>query len=187
MHSSKTVYIASIVIAVSMAAAGWYFFGVSGSGPTSAAFPALSTTTAAALPPPPLPAGWQVFTSEQYHFFVYYPGNLKVKSYDEGGGAATIAFQDVKSAEGFQIFVVPYTQAQISEERFKQDEPSGVRHNAQAASVGGVPAVSFYSTNLALGETAEVWFIRGGYLYEVTTLKPLGSWLSGIMQTWRFE
>jgi len=37
-----------------------------------------------------------------------------------------------------------------------------------------------------LGDTAEIWFVSGGYLYEVTTLKPLAGWLSQIMGTWQF-
>ena len=32
----------------------------------------------------------------------------------------------------------------------------------------------------------EVWFIHGGYLYEVTTYKELDTWLGSIMQTWKF-
>ena len=36
------------------------------------------------------------------------------------------------------------------------------------------------------GDTREVWFIHGGYLYEVTTYKELDIWLAGIMRTWKF-
>jgi hypothetical protein len=32
----------------------------------------------------------------------------------------------------------------------------------------------------------EIWFIHGGFLYEVTTYKQLDSWLTPIMQTWQF-
>ena len=39
---------------------------------------------------------------------------------------------------------------------------------------------------LRMGDTREVWFIHGGFLYEVTTYKQLDSWLAPIMQTWQF-
>ena len=73
----------------------------------------------------------------------------------------------------------------IDDARFKQDEPSGVRNDLQDVSIDGAIGASFYSTTATLGDTAEIWFIHGGYLYEVTTLKPLASWLSTILSTWR--
>jgi hypothetical protein len=37
-----------------------------------------------------------------------------------------------------------------------------------------------------IGDTREVWFIRGGFLYEVATYKELEPWLTEIMSTWKF-
>jgi hypothetical protein len=132
------------------------------------------------------PEGRQELYSQQYRFSVLYPGNLAMRSYDEGGGATTISLQDVRAGEGFQIFVVPYREAQVSEARFRQDEPSGVRNSPRDIKIDGATATSFYSTNAALGDTAEIWFVHGGFLYEVTALKAQADWLTGIMQTWQF-
>jgi hypothetical protein len=49
-----------------------------------------------------------------------------------------------------------------------------------------VPATAFYGSNSAMGDTREIWFIRGGFLYEVTTYKELDTWLATIMLTWQF-
>jgi hypothetical protein len=38
-----------------------------------------------------------------------------------------------------------------------------------------------------MGDTREVWFIKGGFLYEVTTYKQLDTWLAQILQTWQFN
>jgi hypothetical protein len=159
--------------------------GVSGTSSTSG--------VAAPTPPRQAPAGYKEYRHVNYHFSLLYQDNLQVVAYDEDGGALTVTFQNVKTVEGFQIFVTPYDGTQISEERFKQDEPSGVRRGAQNVTIDGAQAVSFYSTNPTLGDTAEIWFIypesgRGvpTHLYEVTTLKSLAPWLSGIMQTWQF-
>ena len=47
-------------------------------------------------------------------------------------------------------------------------------------------ATAFYGHNDAMGDTREVWFIRGGFLYEDATYKELEPWLSEIMSTWKF-
>ena len=126
------------------------------------------------------------YRSAAYHFSLFYPQELKVEERSEGGGASTITFQNVEKGEGFQIFIVPYSEPQVSEQRFKQDVPSGVRKSLTNITVDGATAAAFYSADAALGETREVWFVRGGFLYEVTTLKPLDAWLDGIMRTWKF-
>ncbi len=140
------------------------------------------------LPPAPRtpPAGMKEYRSIPYHFSLFYPEALSVSERDEGGGARTITFQNLKSIEGFQIFIVPYTDAQVSAARFKKDEPSGVRLNATDRTVDSAVASSFYSTNQALGDTREVWFVHDGYLYEITTLKALDSWLDPVISSWKF-
>ncbi|MBI3627358.1 MAG: hypothetical protein HY220_01225 [Candidatus Sungbacteria bacterium] len=132
------------------------------------------------------PAGYTEYYNTRYRFSLFYPDDLQANEHDEGGGASTITFQNPDTAHGFQIFIAPYAKAQVSEERFKQDEPSGVRKGLQNVAIDGATGASFYSKDPALGETAELWFVHGGYLFEVTTLKPLGSWLGGIMQSWKF-
>jgi hypothetical protein len=53
--------------------------------------------------------------------------------------------------------------------------------------IDGTRATMFFGHNPIMGDTREVWFIHGGYLYEVTTYKELDQWLADIMKTWRFE
>jgi hypothetical protein len=130
--------------------------------------------------------GQHEYYNEHYHFALFYPSNLTVSNFDEGGGAMSLSFQNVEAGQGFQIFVVPYNASQVTPAQFKKDEPSGVRQGAHDVMIDGATAASFYSTDTALGETAEIWFIHGGYLFEVTTLKPLAAWLSEIMSTWQF-
>jgi hypothetical protein len=52
--------------------------------------------------------------------------------------------------------------------------------------IDGTQATMFYGTNAIMGDTREVWFIKGGLLYEVTTYQQLDTWLAQIMQTWQF-
>lgn len=139
-----------------------------------------------ATPTRATPPGMREYHTAKYHFSILYPEALSVAERSEGGGAATLTFQNIATVQGFQIFIVPYSEMQISEERFKRDEPSGVRLSPQNITLDGAPAVAFYSMNASLGETREVWFIRDGFLYEVTTLKPLEAELRDVLATWQF-
>ena len=132
------------------------------------------------------PEGTREYHSAAYHFSLFYPQELSAAEHPAPNGTMTVTFQNVDEVKGFQIFIVPYSGSQISMARFKEDIPSGVRTSVQNITIQGASGATFYSSDASLGETAELWFIHGGYLYEVTTLKPLDTWLAGIMQTWKF-
>jgi hypothetical protein len=108
-----------------------------------------------------------------------------VKEYGKGN-TSTITFEDQKGDKGFQVFVVPYSDATVSAERFAMDVPSGVMLDAQEVTVDGARGSAFFSQNLIMGETREVWFIHDGFLYEISTYKDLDLWLASIMKTWEF-
>jgi hypothetical protein len=46
--------------------------------------------------------------------------------------------------------------------------------------------LAFHGFDAAMGQTYEVWFIRGGFRYEISTYKELEPWLNQILATWRF-
>lgn len=137
------------------------------------------------LQAPVIPAGWQLFENQQYGFSVYVPPGIKVMPFDEGG-AHTFSFENAETAEGFQVFVVPYSDTTISRERFLQDSPSGVMKEPVDITVGGGRATTFFGEHAILGETREVWILHGGLLFEVTSYKHLDAWLMKILDTWRF-
>jgi len=147
--------------------------------------PSASTSSETATVPV-APAGYVLYRNQPYHFSFFYPPSLQVHSYNEEGGAFTVALQDPTTNEGFEVYVTPYTGTQITEAEFKLDEPSGVMQQQTDVMIDGVRATMFYGNNAIMGDTREVWFIKGGFLYEVTTYKQLDSWLAQIMQTWQF-
>lgn len=140
-----------------------------------------------AIPDSPLD-GYIKYENKKYGFYYYHSPQASIKEYDEGGGAMTVVQENVKNVRGLQIFIVPYAEKTISEERFKLDVPSGVRKNVEKTFIGvpQVEAVTFNSYDSFLGETREVWFIYNGYLYEITTFKGIGDWFVPIMKSWRF-
>ena len=180
-----------VLIAISVLLCAGVAYRIAQSAPrTPAAEPSVSTPAAADAEPAQaareVRPGFREYRNTKYKISLLIPEDLKVTEFNEGNEAMTITFENATAAQGFQIFIVPYGLPQISEVRFKKDEPSGMRKDPRDITIDGATASSFYSTNLALGETAEIWFIHGGYLYEVTTLKPLDAWLSQIMTTWKW-
>jgi hypothetical protein len=126
------------------------------------------------------------YENRAFHFSLIYPNNLVAQESAERGNAITVTFQDPQTGEGFDIFVTPYSGTTITKQRFSSDEPSGVFQEPQDIIIGGTRATMFFGSNPIMGDTREVWFIHGGYLYEVATYKELDSWLGSIMQTWKF-
>lgn len=127
------------------------------------------------------------YTNKFYGFSILYPIDLTQKEFDEGNDAMTIVFQKPDEERGFQIFIVPFSGEQITQERIRSDLNGSPLNNAQEIILpGNIRAVHFESESATLGETSEVWFIHNGFLYEFTTYKPLDSMLAEVMQTLTF-
>jgi len=177
------------IVAVVLAGAGlWFVTNINGHNTTSAPVDGVVSTTSARVlkPPREAPAGFHEYRNEHYRFALFYPSDLAVNLHDEGMGASTITFQNTDSGKGFQIFVVPYAAPQVSPERFKKDVPSGVRKESANVTVDGALGTMFFSEQSLLGLTREIWVIHDGYLFEISTLKPLDNWLQSIMASFEF-
>ena len=83
------------------------------------------------------------------------------------------------------MYVAPIIGTKITEERFMMDEPSGVRNDQTETPVDGAQAFAFHGFDAVMGQTYEVWFIKGDFLYEVSTYKELEPGLNEILSTWR--
>lgn len=165
---------------------------------TSALPAALGDMSANATPdvPPPLStsvpqttevqAGMREYQNAAFHFKIDYPDTLAATEYQESGNALTVTFVSADDSQSFEVYVTPYSGTQITQAEFKLDEPSGAFNDPTNVVIDGTQATMFYGSNPIMGDTREVWFIKGGFLYEVATYKQLDSWLGGIMQAWRF-
>lgn len=132
------------------------------------------------------PQGQKEYHNLTYRFSLFYPDDLSLTTYHGAGSTLTLTFQTTDGSKGFQIFVTPYGASQVTPERFKMDEPSGVMASSTNIMLDGVSATVFFGSNTAMGDTREVWAIYHGFLFEVSTYKDLDAWLSQIMSTWQF-
>src|SRR5215475_9190136 len=62
--------------------------------------------------------------------------------------------------------------------------PQEWHERGHALTVAG--ALAFHGFDAVMGQTYEVWFTKGDFLYEVSTYKELEPGLNEIMSTWRF-
>jgi len=118
--------------------------------------PNSATTTNVDIGIPPLrtpPLGFKEYRHLTYHFSLFYPDNLSVKEYKEEGTAMTVIFQDAEGDRSFQIFIVPYGESQITEQRFKMDVPSGVKQEPVDVMINGIRGTMFWSENAVMGPT----------------------------------
>ena len=135
----------------------------------------------------PTPKDWPEYRNTVRGFSLRHPPELVVAEYDEGDGTYTLVFEDAAGEKSFQIFFTPYLGDTITQSRLLTDVPSGQFTKPVEIVIGGnTHALAFFSTGL-LGEMGVVWFLHGGYLYEVTTYANLDSWLPPILSTWRFD
>lgn len=131
------------------------------------------------------PKGKKEYQSRKYRFSLFFPEELSMTQWSEPGEGQTTLFENKDKSKSFQIFVFPYNDTQVSEERFKMDVPSGVMENPLDILVDGVLAKTFSHKN-DLGEMLEVWIIKNGFLYEIATFKSQESMLIEIMSSWKF-
>lgn len=143
--------------------------------------------------------GFKKYVHENPTFSIEFPENLEVNVFQEEGGGETTIFQKQSDAElpveqktGFQIFVVPYEPdepvAVITPQIINTDVPGTVVEDPIVVALpGGLEALAFFGEASGIGKTREVWIVRDGYLYEITTFAHLDSWLAQIMTSWRFK
>lgn len=133
-----------------------------------------------------IPPNYNHYWNTEYQFSLFHKKSFVVKEYVEDNRSITIVFQDQESGQGFQIYITPYFEDNITEEQFLKDIPSGVKNNEQKTFIDGVEAVAFRSEDSILGETIELWFIKYGLLYEITAESGMESLIKEIVSSWRF-
>lgn len=139
---------------------------------------------------------YRQYTDSQKRFSVEYPAGFTAKYFKEDD-AETLVFQESNDApdtpreekNGFQIFIVPFEGTDgLTRERILEDIPGLVIEDIKEVVIGeGVHALLFWSEDVKLGRTREVWFTDNeGYLYEITTYDHFDSELAKILSTWKF-
>jgi hypothetical protein len=137
-----------------------------------------------------------IFADSQYGFSFQYPKSFTATKFSDQEQTATILVQGknpsaVSGQAGFQVFIAPFDDEPglPTKERILQDVPEmKITSFENRVLKNGVPAIIFFNEGTSsLGKTREIWFIKNGYLYQVSTTAALDSLVAQIIATWRFE
>lgn len=84
-----------------------------------------------------------------------------------------------------QIYIMPFDEdIVLTAERIKKDIPDLKMGDEKSAKVGETSAVSFTDLDQ---NTREIWFVRGGYLYQVSSVSADEKVTEEIMESWRWK
>ena len=144
--------------------------------------------------------GYKLFIHPLHGFSVEYPEELDITTFDESEGGETVIFQSLDDESvpleekvGFQIFISPFEEDSIlTLERIREDLPFATIEELVEVVIGTeteqvTPALLFWSEDLTIGRTREVWFVHDNYLYEITTFAHMDMLLADILSTWSFN
>ncbi|MBI2624580.1 hypothetical protein HYW67_03785 [Candidatus Parcubacteria bacterium] len=141
--------------------------------------------------------GALVYTHPKPYFSFRYPAGFTVTALPPDDNGETVLMRNPNDQkQEFQIriseFDEPFDPAQgkpgpITPERIRKDIPDMAIDTPQTVSVGGENALAFLSRDDSLGNTREVWFVSGGYLYQITAYAEMDDLLGKILQTWEFR
>jgi hypothetical protein len=132
------------------------------------------------------------YRNDTYRFALLVPEALQEHRQQDPGGSDVLVFQNDNKSWGFQISIRAFDEpGQLTETRIRKDIPSSqmVIDSAEQIAIGqdGYPALTFYSQDAALDDTREIWFVRNGYIFQISGYAKNESWLLQIVDTLRFQ
>src|SRR3989338_6495017 len=185
---SKQKFIAIIVVLIAVAAGVYLFvykdFKISNPKSENLGAPALGEN------PVDKSNLTETYTSPYYGFAYKYPKGFNATELDDDSGN-TVLVQNAEEKKGFQVYITPFDEAEpLNGVRILEDLPASEVIDPKDVLIGEektINAVIFLSTNSSFGKTREVWFVRDGFLYQVTTYEGQDNFIGPIVETWKFQ
>jgi len=102
-----------------------------------------------------------------------YPTDFTLEVFPDEGGEIILATNPAYNL-GFQIFIQPFDEpGPLTLERIRRDLPEfAVINSKETILYDDTPVLGLLTSDPVLGTLSEEWFIRGGYLYQVTMYAP---------------
>lgn len=118
-------------------------------------------------------------------YIISSPADFK-KTTNYGDGFELTTYEK-NNREGFQVVVRPFgEEGPLTHERILLDLDIDIS-NPKILMIGGIQAPAFNSTDETFGRTFEVWFIREGKLYQITTYSYFENQLLKILESSKFN
>lgn len=121
-----------------------------------------------------------ILKHEKPNFTLEYPADFVVSKTAIDGGE-TVVFKKPAPKSGFQIFISPYAEKAGLNSVIQAAFPDLPIEGMQEVVIGdNIHALIFWSSDPSIGKTRELWFVRDGYLFQVTAYPELDSLLAEI-------
>jgi len=135
----------------------------------------------------------ETFAEGGYEFSFKYPAGFQIMTLSETFGEVVIV-QSIETELGVQIFSGPLddVSTKITRRFLNETLPESVVRNVKEVSVDDgtakVEGLLFDTDNPNFENgSSELWFVRKGRLYQLTTYRALRPLLEGIFATWQFR
>lgn len=117
----------------------------------------------------------KTYADPKGRFTFRYPESFTVGMFGEGEEGDVVLAQDAEKKRGLQIYVLLFDEpGPITPKRIKRDLPDlAIEQPQNVVLKNGTSALAFLSMDSAFGRSQEVWFIFGGYLYQLSAPAPL--------------
>jgi len=132
------------------------------------------------------------FAQSGYDFSFRYPSGFEIMTIPEDYGDIVVV-QNVATQIGVQIFAGPLDEPpeKITRRFIKDALPESIIRNTKEVSFGEgdsrIEGLLFDSDNPNFQNgSSELWFVRKGMIYQLTTYRALRPLLEGVFATWQF-
>ncbi len=132
---------------------------------------------------------WEGYAHPSLPFAFAYPKDLTPSTFTDGE-AEIVLLKGKEPEREVQIVIRAFDEpGPLMVERIQRDIPEMVIDDPQNVLIGPaqIPALLFWSEGGSADRTREVWFIQGGYLYQITGSAEMDETLAKMMETWTFE
>lgn len=128
-----------------------------------------------------------VYKNVKYNFSVEIPDGFNVANFQEGDlGDIVLVKNENKS---IQFFIMSFDEpGLITPQRIKQDLPDLKIEDSVQVIIGQdkIQALLFSSQDESLNATKEIWFVKDGYLYQISTNKKDEKLMGQLLETLKF-
>lgn len=133
-------------------------------------------------------AAFRTYTHSVHGFSFDYPADWVIDDSFKEEGEEAVLIQNEET--GIAVFIYPFDEpGPITKKRVLKDVPDMKIENEIALKIanGSIDALGFDSNERELGPTKEVWFVYGGYLYQISGAEGSGETLYKVVSSWKFQ
>lgn len=145
--------------------------------------------------PPKISNLTETYENTKYKFSFQYPKGYSINAFSQeaevlGEPVDVVLLQKSGENTGFQIFITPFDEPEITPQRVLDEIPDMLVENPVDVLIGAkkdIKALIFISDKEGIGDTREVWLIHKGYLYQISTYAVLDNFIGPILDTLAFK